>query len=379
MADKLQWLEKHLVLIRYVTVEDAIRGEGFKIRPDLEEIYSGVSSAEEMVFKLADAKDHKSACELMAYITHRRAGIWWGYKCALSLIEELNIAPPKVRDIEDITLKFKPDVPDFAKVKLPKVNPADIAKLKDTHAQMQALQKEMMSKVDPKIHKLLEDALDISFNEFKKEYGMTPIEVAQKLAMISPDIPPIDMNSPIFKAVDELKARMAAIRKETIDTIKSVIPPKVPAHEKKMRDNALEAVYRWVVSPDDLNSKLAMDAGNACVNLPAGLLALAAFWSFGNLMPTGEIVVPTPPGLAANGLAQFFLKCALEKGGTRKPKERFEHYFNLGVEVLSGRDNWESTLTGETSEHKRAEKLKEDMPHPAQTNYKRWTEPPKED
>jgi hypothetical protein len=61
-------------------------------------------------------------------------------------------------------------------------------------------------------------------------------------------------------------------------------------------------------------------------------------------MPGGEQVVPTPPGLAANGLNQTLLKCALHKGGTRKVNERFELYFGLGVDVFSGKDNWAETL-----------------------------------
>jgi hypothetical protein len=36
--------------------------------------------------------------------------------------------------------------------------------------------------------------------------------------------------------------------------------------------------------------------------------------------------------------------CALHKGGTRKVKERFELYFNLGVDVLSGKENWAESL-----------------------------------
>jgi hypothetical protein len=58
----------------------------------------------------------------------------------------------------------------------------------------------------------------------------------------------------------------------------------------------------------------------------------------------GEQTVPTPPGLAANGLSQVLLFCALHKGGTRNVKERYEEYFRLGVDVLTGKDNWEESL-----------------------------------
>ena len=61
-------------------------------------------------------------------------------------------------------------------------------------------------------------------------------------------------------------------------------------------------------------------------------------------MPGGEQVVRTPAGLAANGLNQVLLMCALHKGGTRKLKERYEHYFNLGVEVMIGKNNWDESV-----------------------------------
>jgi hypothetical protein len=179
------------------------------------------------------------------------------------------------------------------------------------------------------------------------------------------------------------------VRKETVDTIKSVIPPKAPGHEKKVRDNALFAVYRWVVAPDEVNAKKCLDIGNECPDTPAGLLSLSAFWAFGNLMPGGEQIVPTPPGLAANGLVQTLLMCALHKGGTRKVKERYELYFNLGVDVISGKDNWEGSLVNGKAPHETiaaqaalengkpsAEPSAEDgqVPPPANGNgsYKRW-------
>ena len=163
----------------------------------------------------------------------------------------------------------------------------------------------------------------------------------------------VDPDSPIFKAADSIKAQLMAVRQETLDTIHAVIPPKVPEHEAKVRDNALQAAYRWIVSPDEVNAKKALDVGNECPDTPAGLLALCAFWAGGNLMPDPEKdqVVPTPNGLAANGLSQVLLMCALHKGGTRKLKERYEHYFNLGVEVLTGKNNWDKSVVEGEAPH----------------------------
>jgi hypothetical protein len=150
----------------------------------------------------------------------------------------------------------------------------------------------------------------------------------------------------------KLKAQIQGIRKETVDTIKAVIPPKSPEHEKKVRDDALDAVYRWVVSPDNENSQKCLDIGNECPGTPSGLLSLSSFWAYGNLMPMGEQVIATPPGLAPNGLVQTLLICALHKGGTRKVKERYEEYFKLGVEVFTGADNWNESLASGTPPHR---------------------------
>jgi hypothetical protein len=55
--------------------------------------------------------------------------------------------------------------------------------------------------------------------------------------------------------------------------------------------------------------------------------------------------------LAANGLTQVLLMCAIHKGGTRKIKEWYEQYFNLGVDVLSDKDNGEEGLVTGTAPH----------------------------
>jgi hypothetical protein len=176
---------------------------------------------------------------------------------------------------------------------------------------------------------------------------------------------------------DKLKAQLQAVRAETVDTIKAVIPPKVPEHEKKIRDNALDAVYRWVVSPDAENSQKCLDIGNECPDTPAGLLSLSSFWAFGNLMPQGEQIIPTPAGLAANGLVQTLLMCALHKGGTRKVKERYEEYFNLGVAVISGADNWETSLAGGNAPHREKQAPRPGgNAVPVNNSYKRWNAGP---
>jgi hypothetical protein len=343
MADKLDWLGKHLILLRYLTVAGVVEKENYKIRPDLAKEFTGVSAAEAMVFKLATAEMHKDACELLAYVVHRRAGIWWVYRCVHTLIEELQANPATDRDIADIGKDFEVTVPDFAKVPLP--DSSDTSQMDAIFANLKPETRAMRDKADPVVMKVVDDAMAVAFGEFEKVHGIHPLELVKQLgARLTQDPVPIDPASPVFIAQVELRAKLQALQKETVATIKSVIPPKVPEHEKKIRDNAMNAVYRWVAVPDEVNSKACLDIGNECPDTPAGLLALSAFWAFGNLMPGGDLTVPTPPGLASNGLCQVLLMCALHKGGTRKLKERYELYFNLGFDVFSGKDNWDESL-----------------------------------
>jgi hypothetical protein len=343
MADKLEWMNRHLVLVRYTTVKDVVAGENYKIRPDLANLFEGVSGTEAMVFKFAAQGNYKEACELLVYIAHRRAGIWWGYRCALSLMEEMLVNPSGERDIADIAKEFEVTVPDFAKVSLPE--PPDMSEMNAIFAKLKPETQAMRKKADPVVMKLVDDAMKVAFGEFEKVHGIHPLKLVEQLcARLAQDPLPIDPASPVFTAQAELRAKLQAVQKETVETIKSVLPPKVPAHQKKLSDNALAAAYRWVAAPNAENAQRCLDVGNECPDQPGGLLSLSAFWSFGNLMPTGEQVISTPAGLAANGLVQTLLLCALAPGGVRKAKERYAEYFRLGVEVLTGADNWEASL-----------------------------------
>ena len=350
MSDKLEWMNKHFVLLRHKELDEVCNAEGYKIRPDLQPFFDNKTDAEDIVWDFADAKRWKCACELLAYMAHRRAAVWWAYQCVLSLFEELKAVPAEDRDIDNIAVSFEPIVPDFAKVEPPAPDPAVVADAEATIARVQAEYQQMRAQVDPGALKLVEDAVEIAYKEYEKKYGIHPLKMIEIFTKRLNEAPiQIDPDSPIFKAADEIKSKLQAVRKETLDTIHAVIPPKVPEHEAKVRDNALQAAYRWIVSPDETNAKKAMDIGNECPDTPAGLLSLCAFWAGGNLMPDSENdqVVPTPAGLAANGICQVLMMCALHKGGTRKLKERYEHYFGLGVEVMTGENNWEKDIVPE--------------------------------
>jgi hypothetical protein len=346
MADKLDWLNKHLVTVRYISMKDVTEKEGYTIRPDLADLFTGIDSTETMVFKFADLGRYKCACELMTYLAHRRAAVWWVYRCVLSLMEELVVNPAAERDIATIGADMEVKVPEWAKVEVPELDPKVKEQLDTLSAATHEQYLQARARVDPKMLKLVEDAVEVAFQEFKRVHGIHPMDLIKKIGeRLNEDPYKIDPKSPIFQESAKLKAQLAAVQKETVATIKSVLPTKMPAHQKMLSDNALAAAYRWTAAPNAENAQRCLDVGNGCPDQPGGLLSLSAFWSYGNLLPTGDQTVPTPPGLAANGLTQTLLLCALAPGGVRKVKERYAEYFRLGIEVLTGGDNWEASLT----------------------------------
>jgi hypothetical protein len=390
MADKLGWVGKHFVLIRYVTVEDAVKGETYKIAPDVADLFEGVSNAEEMIFKFARLGRHKHACELMGYIAHRRAAVWWGYRSVMSLMEELALKPAEAFESGAVPKGPKTAFDDFPKVEVPKPDPAMLAQLNGELAKIEAETAKMQGFVNPAMRKYVQEGVAESFEQFKKANGVHPMELLKQMGTrMKVDPYRFDPNSPIYKAADALKAQLAAERVKLMAALPSTGiagimkgDKKIAEHRKKMSDGAMTAVYRWVAAPTAENAAACVNIANEVgSSMPEGLLAACAFWAFGNLLPSGDQVIPTPPGLFSNGLDKVFLLCALTQGGTRTVEERYEHYFNLGVDILCGADNWENTLSTGTMPHNHisAAPIKPDdtapkpvSDGPAPPMYKRW-------
>lgn len=352
MADKLEWINKHPVLLAYQTVAEAGSKENYKIRPDLEQEIAPTDSSEKCLQKLGEAKKWKDACEYMAYAMHKRAAVWWGYCCVLSLFEELEQSPMQERDIADIGKPAPHNIPDWAKNDTPDKIMGKEA-VDDAFKEAKAMIENAKKMIPHEIQSRFDSVLNEVFGQFKKQYGIAPMDLLQKaIDSYNPDVALVnEAASPMRKAEKELKDRIEKMRLETVALIKSALPPKMPEHVKKLKEEAMNAVYSWVVAPDEVNSKKALDVGNSCPDTPAGLLSLVAFWSLGNLNPTGERFVPTPPGLAANGLNSVLLTCSLHQGGTRKFNERFKVYFDIGMNTLYGKNNWGESLEERIAPH----------------------------
>lgn len=366
MSDKLEWIERHFVLLRCLTLDEAVADEKYECRPDLESFYKK-KRIEDIIWDFADAGRYKSASELMGYVGHHRAVIWWGYQCLLSLGEEIMKNPPTEIDIDSIGKSFEPKVPEFAKVDLPKPSAEEIQNLKEGQAEAKKAMQELKDSCDPVIIKKYEQYMEIFYSEFEKQYGIRPLDLLQKIKALNEEEHfkgTIDMNSPIFKECENIKTQLQAVRQETLDTIHAVLPPEMPELQLKKAGEAARAVYNWIVAPDEVNAKICLEMGNACPDLPSGILAYCAFWAWGDMMAgqKSNFVVKTPVGLLANGFSKFLLMCALRKGGTDTLKQRYEKYFKIGANVLNGKNLWDkNVISGEVPHATLLESLKREL------------------
>lgn len=340
MSDKLDWRERHVVLFRHRTVEETVDQEHYELSTELGRLATDYPDSESFLEQLILRKDFKEACRFLCYNLHHRAAEWWGYRCVVNLLDEIKKAPAKVRDISEIG-KPKPFViPEWAKeAPLAGDNTDYFAEIQNSIAKLKS---DVQSLFDEDVLEFMGEVKGIFDEEQRKLYGMSLDELLQKAMNVyqGDDSPSrVDPNSPIFKAESDLKSQVEAVRTQTIETIKSVLPLKDEKKQIARKASALDAVYRYVVSPDDDNASVCLDIGNLLPDEPEGLLSLCAFWSYGNLAP-GKNVVKTPAGMFANGLNGLLLMCALKEGGVLTPKQRYEQYYNLGYAVASGADNW---------------------------------------
>ncbi|MBQ4246219.1 MAG: hypothetical protein II733_03600 [Succinivibrio sp.] len=349
MADKLDWLNKHYVLMNHKLVEDVVKNENYKVPFEYQDLAKEYPGSEDFSKKLAEQNKFKEASTFLSFNMHHRAMAWWGYCCVMSLRKELEEAPAPEVDWDNLG-KAKPfEIPDWAKAP---VSPSDIVdpeKKAELLKQLSDIRQkcEDYKKTFPqKYLDLYSKVESIFIEEFKKKNnGKTPMdlfhEASEKLKNVKPDdVPFVDPNSPIFKARDELRADLEKIRVDTLKTVKAAVPMKNKEELKLQKGNSLDAAYAYICDPSDKNAKACLDLGNLCPDTPEGLLSLVCFWSYGNMCPGSNMVVKTPAGLAANGMDKLILMCALAKGGTCKFDERMEQYFLIGQEVITAQNLW---------------------------------------
>jgi hypothetical protein len=100
----------------------------------------------------------------------------------------------------------------------------------------------------------------------------------------------------------------------------------------------LEAVEAWVYKPVDANRRAVFAKGEvAGFDIPAGYLALGAFWSGGSMAPPGNPEVPPDPALAPNAVAAAVLISAVAKG-PQGADDRYRRSLARAINIANGGD-----------------------------------------
>ncbi len=360
MSDNLEWMNRHLVLLEYLTVKEAVEKEQYPASTDQLKLAEKFPDSEDFILQLEQQHEYKDACCFFAYNMHKRAAVWWGYLCVLDFLEEVLKNPPKPRDIEDIG-KPKPfNIPQWARMpELPKVDTdKNLADFDNYFQKAMNQHHENLQKISPEMREMFEEGWDLFQQEIKKVHGKDLMElmhdVCVKYIKSGGRDFEIDLqNSPITKAVNEVREKIEKSRLETIKTIKASLPKVDIKAKHKMMLRALDGVYKYIASPDEDNAANCYIAGNKVPDTPEGMLALVAFWSFGDLDPLGANIVKTPAGLMSNGLNSLLLMLALSPGGVHKVDERYERYYKLGFAVASGKNNWSESIEEQHAPHEK--------------------------
>jgi hypothetical protein len=105
---------------------------------------------------------------------------------------------------------------------------------------------------------------------------------------------------------------------------------------------SLAAAEKWVIDPVEANRRAAMTAAEQTgFDDPAGLAALAAFWSGGSLAPEKFEPVPPPDHLTARGVAGAIMLAGVAEQPEKAP-EKYLAFLDIGREIAAGRRPWKS-------------------------------------
>ena len=397
MSDNLKWMNRHAVLLREPQWAGIAARENYKIRADLQPLFDAHPDSLELLDAMAAEGLHREGCEFIARMTHRRAAVWWGYCCLLSYLDECKaVASGAVKPVQDKAIEEALKTAAAAGIKLPalggslkdldtfckapevdlKTMLADYVPPPQDKSAILAASAAVKAKIDA-IDRMIPARAKQAFEAvrqrriaaFAARTGSSPkaqfdaaVEAARS-GFVTYKVKRADSErlQPVLELPDELERR----RMDVVREIKDAFPEKYPktpkakllldAKSKKDSDEAIQSVWRWIVSPDERNTTLALAAGNGAPGTPEGLLAFTAAWSFGDLAPEGKVTVPVPPELPGTGLNSVLLMLALGQEGHRKMKERYEIYFKMGMDVVFGKNLWTEAVSEKLSPHAKLE------------------------
>lgn len=355
MSDQLKWMNQHMVLLKYRTIGELTASGGYKLPPQYAATEQNDQFVADFIKKLIDDGAVRPAMDVLAYAIHRRAGVWWGLCCVRDLAEELKQAGKQQAE-QEAKAKQEQEKAAAAEAEESKKKAEEEAarkkkieeerkKLKDAAAAGLAKIQEVKSKFTDEQKKIYDDVMKKVDDEFVKVTGMPMQDFIQSMLKKDKGVPPKPEAAP--KAP---QPKTEAAPKAPQPTQESGADQMPSAVRQALKETALAIVNSWVENPTAEHSVQAEKIASLIEDEPEGMLARAAFWSFGNLAvaePDGSNV-PVPPGLAGNGLRAALLMAMLAQGGTRSLPERAEQYFSIGFEVVCGKNNW--TVPGAAAE-----------------------------
>ncbi len=367
MADDLSWRNQHALLQLHPYVGEVVEKEQLKLTTSQQALAQQYPLSIDYLAYLSQHEQYKDACTFLAYNLHHRIAVWWGYMCVVDVLTEILQKPAPVKDLSDVAKPRPIEVPPFvqemqqqAAQEIP-LDPKLMDQLNAAQARLKDIEQQLRQIIPAPLFDFADQALAEQNAYFKKVHGMEPMELLNSLVNKAVQIQEqeertgmsarIDPNSQIFAETKAIEEKVEKIRQETVALVKSALPAIDTEQQNKDRLSCLDAVFAYIAAPDEVNAQRLLDLGNKIPDKIEGLLSLVAFWSYGDLMPQGKQVIPTPIGLMSNGLNCLLLSCALQQGGVFNFAQRFQRYYNFGYECLLGKSNWSPYVAAGTSLH----------------------------
>lgn len=367
MADDLSWRNQHALLQLHPYVGEVVEKEQLKLTTSQQALAQQYPLSIDYLAYLSQHEQYKDACTFLAYNLHHRIAVWWGYMCVVDVLTEILQKPAPVKDLSDVAKPRPIEIPPFvqemqqqAAQEIP-LDPKLMDQLNAAQARLKDIEQQLRQIIPAPLFDFADQALAEQNAYFKKVHGMEPMELLNSLVNKALQIQEqeertgmsarIDPNSQIFAETKAIEEKVEKIRQETVALVKSALPAIDTEQQNKDRLSCLDAVFAYIAAPDEVNAQRLLDLGNKIPDKIEGLLSLVAFWSYGDLMPQGKQVIPTPIGLMSNGLNCLLLSCALQQGGVFNFAQRFQRYYNFGYECLLGKSNWSPYVAAGTSLH----------------------------
>lgn len=358
MSDKLEWMEKHIILFKQESLKKLIEQEGYEVSEELEHLIQN-DNALDFFNALIENKLYKNACDFLAYNLHKRAAIWWAYCCELELLEEIKIKQEKeIEKNKNQEKEQEKEMPEWLQDALKKGSESQEEAQKKYQELLEQMDKikikqaEFEKTIDPKLFARFKQKTENIYKEIEKETGIYLPKFREEILQKAQNYKPVDHyeNSDLKKEMDNLNQKLNTMKEEIKENIELYFPKKDTNKQKEKIANALNSVYAWIISPDEENSKRVFKASVGLEDKAEGLLALSAFWASGDLNLGGDIIVKAPNAMVSNGIKSVLIKLAFMEGET-KPKQRYEKFFEIGMEIAYGKNNWEESLSKNYAPH----------------------------